>query len=180
MKRFLLVLFLSQLCITVHAQDPVDFGRRIRPLLAENCFACHGLDAEHREGGLRLDAQEGLYGMGDSGEPTVVSGEPDQSAMYLRMIAQDDDERMPPADSDKSLEPEEIELVKQWIAQGAKWQQHWSLVAPTRPGVPEVAEHVGPEVQQEDRAAPHGDVPGEGDQGAGPDRFAGSAVRHRG
>lgn len=137
MIRFLAVLFLLQFVVVARSEDTVDFGRRIRPLLAEKCFSCHGLDPEDREGGLRLDTQDGVYGKGESGESAVVPGSPDQSAIYLRMIAEGD-EKMPPAKSGKSLKPEEIELVKQWIAQGAKWKQHWSLIAPTRPVVPEV------------------------------------------
>ena len=103
MKRFLLVLILLQPVVAAHSEDAIDFGRKIRPLLADKCFACHGLDAEHREGGLRLDVQEGVYGTGESGAVAVVPGSPDQSSVFLRLIAEGD-EQMPPAKSGESLE----------------------------------------------------------------------------
>lgn len=118
------------------AEETVDFGRKIRPILAEKCFACHGPDAEKREGELRLDTQQGLFGKGDSGETTVTPNRLDQSSIYQRIILASGDEKMPPPNSDKLLTADEIQQIKLWIEQGAKWQQHWSLVAPVRPAVP--------------------------------------------
>ena len=120
------------------ADEPVDFGRQIRPLLAEKCFACHGLDEETRETDMRLDAKEGLYAELDAGGFVVKPGDAMQSAIYSRLIAPDEDERMPPVDSAKQMTGEEIELIKKWIEQGAAWQQHWSLITPRRAAVPRV------------------------------------------
>ncbi|MGE3779523.1 MAG: DUF1549 domain-containing protein, partial [Pirellulaceae bacterium] len=136
MTRTLVTLLAVWVVPSIVAQDAVDFGRKIRPLLADKCFACHGPDSEHREGNLRLDTREGLFGTGDSGVPAVVAGKPEESALYQRLTTDNADERMPPADSEKKLTADEIALVQRWIEQGATWQQHWSLVAPVRPSVP--------------------------------------------
>ena len=120
--------------------DGVDFGRRIRPLLAEKCFQCHGLDEEQRASDLRLDLKDGLFGAIESGDRAVTPGDPEKSLIYRRLITDDEDERMPPLDSKKRLTVEQIELVKQWIEQGAAWQQHWSLVTPRRPSIPQVGD----------------------------------------
>lgn len=117
---------------------PVDFGRQIRPLLAQKCFQCHGLDAELRETDLRLDTREGLFAEIDSGGHAVVPGKLDESVLYERLVSKSADELMPPPDSEKSLTKEEIDLFRRWIAQGAKWEQHWSLVAPLRATPPKV------------------------------------------
>ncbi|MCA9215140.1 MAG: hypothetical protein KDB27_18860, partial [Planctomycetales bacterium] len=113
-----------------HAAESVDFGRQIRPLLAEKCFSCHGLDSDNRETDMRLDTREGLFAEIDSGGFTVVPGKSAESAIYTRLISDDEDERMPPADTGKPMTEEEIALVKAWIDSGATWQEHWSLVAP--------------------------------------------------
>lgn len=114
----------------------VEFGRQIRPLLAEKCFACHGLDEDARETDLRLDTREGLFAETESGTIAVVAGNASKSEIYRRIITDDEDERMPPVDANKDLEPEEIELVRLWIDQGAAWQQHWSLIPPEKQVVP--------------------------------------------
>lgn len=125
-------------------QGKVDFGRQIRPLLAEKCFSCHGLDEEHRQTEMRLDTKDGLFGESDSGGFAVVPGDAAKSVAYQRLVSEDEYERMPPDDYEKPLSKEEIELVKRWIEQGAVWQQHWSLIAPERPPVPEVSDTAWP------------------------------------
>src|SRR5437764_15484208 len=94
------------------AADKIDFQREIRPLLADKCFACHGRDAEHREGGLRLDERDAALKGGDSGEKAVVPGQPDKSELVRRIFASDLDERMPPAKSKKELTASEKELLR--------------------------------------------------------------------
>lgn len=122
----------------VVADEPVDFGRQVRPLLAEKCFSCHGLDEESRETDMRLDTKDGLFAEIDSGGFAVVPGNAAKSAIYARLITEDEDERMPPADIQKEMTAEEIDLIKRWIDQGSPWQDHWSLIAPQRPTVPNV------------------------------------------
>lgn len=116
---------------------PVDFHRQIRPILSEKCFACHGPDEAKREADLRLDTREGLLEERE-GERPVVAGAPEQSEVWRRIIADDPDQRMPPADSGKTLTPAEIEVIGQWIRNGAKWSGHWAFDAPRRPAIPQV------------------------------------------
>jgi hypothetical protein len=116
----------------------IDFNQQIRPLLSDNCFQCHGPDEEDRYGGFRLDLQESALGEADSGERPIVPGDPDASEVMLRITA-DDDMQMPPPDSNKSLTPEEIGLIRQWIEQGAPWAQHWSFVPPKLSLLPKIS-----------------------------------------
>ncbi|MBI5773612.1 MAG: DUF1553 domain-containing protein [Verrucomicrobia bacterium] len=115
----------------------IQFNRDVRPILSDKCFLCHGPDPGTRKAGLRLDREEGLFGERKEGTP-VIKGKPDQSPLYTRLITKDEDDLMPPRKSHKILKPEEIELLKKWIEQGAPWQAHWSFIAPERPAVPEV------------------------------------------
>lgn len=124
---------------TASAAQPIGFNSDIRPLLADACFHCHGPDPGTRKAGLRLDTEAGFFTPGKEGEsPTIVKGKPEASPLYQRLISTDEDEVMPPAESHKSLKPEQIALVKQWIAEGAPWQPHWSLIAPQKAALPAV------------------------------------------
>jgi hypothetical protein len=111
------------------ADEPVEFNRDIRQILTDKCFACHGPDDNTREADLRLDSEEATF----SGEKKViVRGKPDASALIQRIFSDDEDERMPPASTNKSLTPREKELLKRWVAEGAKWQAHWAYVPPVK------------------------------------------------
>lgn len=120
------------------ADEAVDFSRDIRPLLSDRCFACHGPEEATRQGGFRLDRKDSVLGEADSGERPVVAGDPEASELYRRVTSEDEWMRMPPEDSGKSLTAEEIERLRRWIAEGARWQEHWSLIAPQRPQLPPV------------------------------------------
>ncbi len=118
-------------------RGPVDFGREVRPILAEKCFACHGPDASKRDSDLRLDTRQGPYAdLG--GYAAVVPGRPDQSALVQRITSGDPKKRMPKADSGKTLSDHEIAILREWIVQGAEWKEHWAFVAPKRPAPPAV------------------------------------------
>jgi hypothetical protein len=119
------------------AETPVDFARDIRPILSETCFKCHGFDGEARATDMRLDSREGLLAHIDAG-PVVQPGAPEASQLYLRITADDPELRMPPADSKLSLTAEQIGLLRQWIAEGAEWRDHWSLLPIVPPDVPHV------------------------------------------
>ena len=113
------------------AQDEVSFTRDIRPLLSDKCFHCHGNDENALEAGLRLDIRESAIELG-----AIVPGEPDESTAYQKIVSDDEDERMPPLHSHKSLSKNEKDLIGRWIAEGAVYQQHWAyrnLEAPTPP-----------------------------------------------
>ena len=119
-----------------HSEE-ISFNRDIRSLLSNNCFKCHGPDADERQGGLRLDTQEGALAESDSGL-AIGPGKPEESLLIERITSADPDMRMPPADSGLTLKPEQIELLKRWVAEGAKWQKHWSFEKPIRAPLPPV------------------------------------------
>jgi len=110
-----------------HADDPIVFNRDIRPILSDNCFYCHGPDRKHRQADLRLDTQEGLHGP-EGSQGALVPGKPEDSLLLQRMVSADPDVRMPPPDSGKSLTPAEIKRIQQWIAEGGKFEGHWSFL----------------------------------------------------
>ncbi|MDB5337188.1 MAG: hypothetical protein JWN70_2807, partial [Planctomycetaceae bacterium] len=143
-KRWTLAL--SMVCVTgfeasaLQAQTPagkVDFNRDIRPILSETCFACHGPDQNKRKADLRLDTKEGLNALG--GAPRViVPGKPAQSEIIARLTSESPEERMPPASTGKKVTPEQIELIKRWIEQGAEFKGHWAYIAPVLSPIPNV------------------------------------------
>jgi mono/diheme cytochrome c family protein len=116
----------------------VDYGRHIRPILSNNCFKCHGPDEKERKGNLRLDTREAALKTGASGVFAIVPGKPESSEVVARITASDDGGLMPPRGTNKKLSREEIELIKQWIQQGADYTLHWSYVEPRRPDLPTV------------------------------------------
>ncbi len=121
------------------AQNKISFNRDVRPILANNCFQCHGFDENAREADLRLDTRDGALAELESGEGfAIVPKKPDASILLTRITAHDEDERMPPAETDKKLTPAQIETIRKWIAQGAEYERHWSFVAPRRQAVPKV------------------------------------------
>lgn len=115
--------------------DTIEFNRDIRPILADKCFACHGPDHNKREAELRLDSEEAAFAPRDGG-PVIVPGKPEESELIRRLTTKDEDERMPPLSSEKSLTAEQIELMRRWIAAGAKYQRHWSLLPPSKVSPP--------------------------------------------
>ncbi len=126
--------------------DVVDFNFHVRPILSDRCFKCHGPDANKRQANLRLDTEEGAFAAlkEDPSKHVIVPGDPMQSALYARLINPDTAEVMPPPSSNLSLTKNEIEIIKRWIAQGAKYKKHWSFIAPARPKVPEADEDLNP------------------------------------
>ena len=119
------------------AQTPVDYNLDIRPILSDNCYACHGPDAKSRQANLRIDTKAGAFSE-PSGYPVIVPGKPEESELHLRITSNDDNYRMPPAGFNKTLTPEQIEAITQWIGEGAKWEEHWAFTTPVRPTPPDV------------------------------------------
>jgi hypothetical protein len=118
----------------------VNFARDVRPILANNCFHCHGPDAAERKADLRLDVWESAGDL--HGAQTVIDSKNLAESELLKRITSDDpDEHMPPADSGKALRPEQVAILRQWVKEGANYQQHWAFVAPKRPEVPAVRNH---------------------------------------
>ena len=121
------------------ATETISYNEHIRPILAENCFACHGRDESKREADRRLDTFDGATAE-RKGIQAIVPGRIDDSDAWLRITSTDDDERMPPTDSHKPpLTPKQTELIQRWIEQGAVYQQHWAYEPNTAPAVPSPA-----------------------------------------
>ena len=116
----------------------VRFNRDVRPILADNCFACHGQDAKHRKAKLRLDQSEGALAERD-GVRAIVPGDLAKSEAWARITSKDEDEVMPPPKSHKELTASEKDVLKRWIEQGAEYEGHWSFVAPQKQEVPKIA-----------------------------------------
>ena len=114
-------------------QSPT-FNRDIRPILAENCFPCHGPDSAAREADLRLDKRKSAIDMG-----AISPGDVEGSELVRRILSDDDGEIMPPADSHKQLTTEQKKLLQKWVAAGAEYEPHWSFIAPTLPPTPVVS-----------------------------------------
>lgn len=130
------VFIFSCAIVSVAQGADIDFNRDVRPILSENCFHCHGPDANERKGDLRLDTPEGIIAdLG--GHAAVVPGLAAKSELVVRIRDRDPDEIMPPPDSKRFLKPEEIEILTQWVNQGAPWAKHWAFIPPVRSDFPE-------------------------------------------
>ncbi|MFN3651714.1 MAG: DUF1553 domain-containing protein [Armatimonadota bacterium] len=119
------------------AAQKVEFDRDVKPILAENCYTCHGFDSKTRLAKLRLDTFEGAISPAASGKKAVVPGKPEESELLKRVVATDA-RVMPPAATKKTLKPEQVEILRRWIEQGAQYEKHWAFVSPTRPELPAV------------------------------------------
>ncbi len=118
----------------VHADDkPANFVRDVRPILARNCFACHGPDEKNRKAKLRLDLEETARE-----RKAIVPGDPKASTVVQRLTTHEPDEQMPPVKTGKVLSVDQIELIQRWIKEGAKWGRHWAFEKPVRPELPTV------------------------------------------
>jgi hypothetical protein len=124
MIRLVFLLFLAS------TASALDFNRDVRPVLAQQCFTCHGMDDHGRKGKLRLDLPESAHGKGKSGEIAIVPGKPDASEVVKRILSADEDEVMPPPHTKKVLSEKEKSILKQWIAEGAKYEAHWAYSPP--------------------------------------------------
>jgi mono/diheme cytochrome c family protein len=125
------------------ADDKVDFNRDIRPLISNNCNACHGPDDKQRKADLRLDTAEGATAdLG--GYAAVVPGKPNDSEIIARLITDDEDEVMPPKGKGKRFTPEQVALVRKWIEQGGKYDVHWSYAKPVKRDLPTVKDAAWP------------------------------------
>jgi hypothetical protein len=122
--------------------DQIDFNWHVRPILADNCFQCHGPDAKNRRANMRLDVGEDAYA--ERGAPArprrpIVPGDSDASEVIRRITAANPAVRMPPQSTHKTLSPAQIDLLRAWIARGAEYKPHWAFITPARPAPPPVA-----------------------------------------
>ena len=122
----------------VSAAPPVDFQRQVQPILAEHCTLCHGVDTDVRKAELRIDVRVNALAGGESGMAAIVPGQPDASDMIRRITSHDADAVMPPKDHNKPLSETQIATLKQWITEGARYENHWAFSAPTKSVLPDV------------------------------------------
>ncbi len=119
------------------AESPADrlsYNKDIRPLLVENCFACHGADSAGRKADLRLDRRDDAVEHG-----AIVPGDPDSTAILDRVFSMDPDVVMPPPETKKTLSAEQKDLLVRWVREGAEYEPHWSFIPPARPAPPAVS-----------------------------------------
>lgn len=134
--RLLSVSLLAVLPAGILAESPssrtVEFNRDVRPILSDACFHCHGPDGSRRKADLRLDVEVGV--------DLIVPGKPEQSELFRRIIETDSAQRMPPTKSGRVVTPQQIEILRRWIEQGAKWEKHWAFTSVRQPPLPKVQE----------------------------------------
>lgn len=124
--------------VSLGSGEQVSYNFHIRPILSDKCFACHGPDANKRESDLRLDTEDGAFAAlkESAGKFALVAGDVMKSEVYHRIVSEDPGELMPPPESNLSLSEGEIELIKIWIEQGAKYEPHWAFVKPKKSDTP--------------------------------------------
>ena len=115
------------------AADELQYNRDIRPILMDNCFACHGPDSAAREADLRLDQRDAAIDA-----LAVTPGNPDESEMIRRILSDDPDEIMPPPETKKTISEEDRQALIAWVEQGAEYELHWSFITPERSDLPDV------------------------------------------
>ncbi len=132
----IITIFLMSVALSGAAK--IDFNRDVRPILADKCYKCHGPDANERKADLRFDVEEGAF-VDLGGYHAIVRGDPDTSELVHRITTDEEEDMMPPADSDLSLTAPQKEILRRWIAEGAEWQRHWSFQPPGSPPLPPVS-----------------------------------------
>ena len=136
---YILIAALALAAGPVCAGQTVDFGREIRPILSDKCFACHGPDDSKRTSALRFDQEQSVFAELPSGGRGIVRGKPEESELVRRVKSDDPMKRMPPQYMGHAqLSAEEIAKLEAWVREGAPWQEHWSFVTPRRPQAPQV------------------------------------------
>ncbi|MFY8201209.1 MAG: DUF1549 domain-containing protein, partial [Pirellula staleyi] len=135
-------LLLGTACVGVLSFNPchaveraMDYNRDIRPILSENCFACHGFDEKSRQADLRLDVVESAFA-DRKGAIAIVPGQLAKSEVWRRVMSDDADEVMPPPNSHRGLSDAEKDKLKRWIEQGAPYAGHWSFIPPIKHELP--------------------------------------------
>lgn len=132
LRIFYIVLFLI-ISGQVAFSAQIDFNRQVRPILADNCFECHGPDEESRRADLRLDVLD------DALKSVIVPGKPEKSELIKRILSKEKFGVMPPRKSKRQLTSAQIEILRKWVAQGATYQKHWAFVPPKRKPIPKVS-----------------------------------------
>jgi len=127
---------------TVQGTKQLDFNQDVQPILASNCFSCHGPDPEMRKAGLRLDLEETAFRKRPGHPDAIVPGHPEQSELIKRIESKDSHHLMPqsPQGEAKPMKAADIATLKEWIKEGAVYRPHWAFEKPVRPPLPAIAE----------------------------------------
>ena len=138
MRLFVLIVTLCYPALTAYsAARSIEFNRDVRPILSDKCYNCHGADAVTKKIPLRLDS-EAAAKADLGGRRAIVDGDPGASEMIRRITSENKATRMPPTYSGLKLSDGEIATLREWVAQGARWQKHWAFIPPVRPSQPAV------------------------------------------
>jgi hypothetical protein len=120
-------------------EKEVDFSADIKPILNKHCITCHG--GVKKNGGFSILFEEEAFAPNDSGHPAIIPGQPNSSELIKRLTHSDPELRMPYQQS--PLSEEEIDLLKTWIRQGAKWGKHWAYKPVAQPEIPSQVQSAG-------------------------------------
>src|SRR3979409_219156 len=120
--------------------ERVDYNWDVRPILSENCFRCHGPDEKSRMAGLRLDFPDVATAALQlrKGMKAMTHGNPGESELIRRVGAENPAARMPPRSLNKVLTADQVDTLRRWIEQGARYKPHWAFIAPEKPVPPSV------------------------------------------
>ncbi|WP_133796454.1 PSD1 and planctomycete cytochrome C domain-containing protein [Prosthecobacter fusiformis] len=131
-SRLFILLAMTAAAASAAPTGKLRYNRDIRPILSDNCFACHGPDKNHREADLRLDVREAAMEMN-----AILPGNPDKSSIMERIHTHDEEDVMPPPESKKTLTDAQKQMLAEWIRQGAEYEPHWAYTPLVRPELPE-------------------------------------------
>ncbi|QBQ39924.1 DUF1553 domain-containing protein [Sphingobacterium psychroaquaticum] len=136
-KRVLVIVIISILVVFagfffVQSETPVDFSADVKPILNKHCISCHG--GVKKSGGFSLLFENEAFAKAESGKPAIIKGDAEHSEFYKRLLSDDPELRMPY--NAPALAPEEIDILKRWIDEGAKWGEHWAYTLPEEVTVP--------------------------------------------
>jgi hypothetical protein len=124
--------------VAAHGPQHLDFNQDVQPILASNCFSCHGPDPEMRKAGLRLDLEESAFRKRSGHPDAIVPGHPEQSELIRRIESKDPHHLMPQSAQGeaKPMKAADIAVLREWIREGAVYRPHWAFEKPTRPAMP--------------------------------------------
>ena len=124
--------FLYSCSMNNRMEDSIDYNTQVKPIINKNCIACHG--GVKKQGGFSLLFEEEAKGLTKSGHPAIIPGFPEKSSFIQRLSSHDPEEKMPY--QRQALNKNEIEILTQWVKEGAKWGTHWAYKKLENPSVP--------------------------------------------
>ncbi|HEV1285341.1 MAG TPA: DUF1553 domain-containing protein [Bryobacteraceae bacterium] len=127
---------LALLAVSALYAGSVEFNRDVRPIFSDKCYVCHGPDAAAKHVPFRLDSEQAAKADLGGGRRAIVEGNPDASGLVQRTLTSKPALRMPPVSSGLTLSASEIATLREWVAEGAKWEKHWSFIPPVKPEKP--------------------------------------------